>query len=162
MVLGCMDRVWIKLDTDEWFKTSDRCAYQVDEVHMLVERYGPDEGDKKRYWPGFVVDLDDLSTRTVLVDFKGQLHDPEPIPPRESALTSSAQALCASTGGSESPSSCSPRSAKSATGRSYSDSSVAVVTDPDARDADHEDHLSVEPAKADPSRAAAAPDECQQ
>lgn len=55
MILGCVDCLWIKLDTDEWFKTSDRSAYQVDEVHMLVEPHGPDEADEKRYWPGFVV-----------------------------------------------------------------------------------------------------------
>lgn len=157
LVLACMDCLWTARDTTEWYSRDRRSSYDLDDLNKFVERYGPDEEDKRGYWRGFAINLDDLSSRTVLCNYKGEEVDPETVPARDTttskfAAPSPAPSLRASSsdgeGRSDSPSSCSPRSAKSARGRDCSDSNIVVVTDPGARDADDEEHLSVDPAKS--------------
>lgn len=134
LIVACMSQLWTPDDSKEFYYPDSS-----PEVSKLVARYGPDEEDKRALWSGVAVDLRDLSSRPIWINADGQevVHSSAPtlceVPAR-----SRTPSLRASSSDTASPTSCSPRSAKSAKSRD-DPGSAAVVTAlqtcaPDARD----------------------------
>lgn len=162
LVLACMDCLWTARDTTEWYSKDRRSSYDLGDLNRFVERYGPDLKDKESYWRGFEINLDDLSSRTVLYNYKGEEVDPETVPARditssEAGPSSSAPRMRDSPANAEdqskSPSPCSFPSVRSAMGCDCCHDYVVVASASDARDANNEGHLLANPGETAPSGA---------